>query len=81
MGKTPKNTQNKPIIIVEIYPEDVADSLMPGDIETLRERYGDKPCSYEVRYPWKKHVHHTWFVEDVYEKYGKTHTILVQKSE
>ena len=81
MPKNPKNTQDKPIVIVEIYPEDMADCLMPGDHEVLKAKYGDKPCMYEVRYPWKKYAHHTWFIDDVYERYAETHTILRQKSE
>jgi len=79
MPKTPKSTQGQKITIIEIYPEDIADSLMPGDLETLKNKYGDKPCSYEVHYPWKKNSHHTWFVDDVYEKYGETHQIVQQK--
>ena len=81
MAKKRKNTQNKPIVIVEIYPEDMSDILLPGDYEVLKERYGDKPCTYEVYYPWKDHPHHTWFVDDVYEKYAETYTIVRQKSE
>jgi len=81
VAKNRKNTRNKPIIIVEIYPEDMSDILLPGDYEILKERYGDKPCTYEVHYPWKDHPHHTWFVDDVYKKYAKTHTIVRQKSE
>ena len=81
MAKKRKNTQNKPIVIVEIYPEDMSDILLPGDYEVLKERYGDKPCTYEVYYPWKDHPHHTGFVDDVYEKYAETYTIVRQKSE
>ena len=57
MGKTAKSTRGQEIIIVEVYPDDLSGTLMPGDIEVLKERYGDKPCSYEVQYPWKKNKH------------------------
>tara|TARA_B100000131_G_scaffold310350_1_gene341921 strand:+ start:308 stop:571 length:264 start_codon:yes stop_codon:yes gene_type:complete len=80
MPKTPKSTKGQKIIVVEVYPEDLAGTLMPGDIEVLKEKYGDQPCSYEVHYPWKKNVHHTWFIEEVYEKYDKTHMIERQRS-
>ena len=79
MGKTPSSTHGEEIVIVEIYPEDIADSLLPGDLETLKSKYGDRPCSYEVHYPWKKNPHHTWFVENVYKKYAKTHRIVQRK--
>lgn len=79
MAKTPKSTQGQKIIIVEIYPEDIAESLLPGDLELFKEKYGDEPCTYEVYYPWKKHRHVTWFVDDIYEKYAKTHRIVRQK--
>lgn len=79
MPKTPKSTKGESIVIVEIYPEDISDSLLPGDLETLKHKYGDRPCSYEVHYPWKKHPHLTWFVDEVYEKYGDTHNIVRQK--
>ena len=79
MPKTSKNTKGESIVIVEIYPEDISDSLLPGDLETLKDKYGDRPCSYEVHYPWKKNPHFTWFVEDVYAKYAKTHRIVRQK--
>ena len=79
MGKTVKSTKGQEILIIETYPEDLADTLMPGDVEILKEKYGDKPCSYEVRYPWKKNAHFTWFVDDVYEKYEKTHRIVRRK--
>lgn len=79
MARTPKSTHGQEIIITEIYPEDVASSLLPGDLKTLKDKYGDKPCSYEVQYPWKDILHHTWFVDDVYEKYEKTHHIVQRK--
>jgi len=81
MAKTPKSTQGQEITILEVYPEDIAAVLMPGDLELLKEKYGDRPCSYEVCYPWKKHaIHHTWFVDDIYKKFGKTHKIVQQKT-
>ncbi len=79
MPKTPSSTHGKEIVIVEIYPEDVADSLLPGDLEVLKSKYGDRPCSYEVHYPWKENPHHTWFVDDVYERYAETHRIVQRK--
>jgi hypothetical protein len=79
MPKTPKSTKGQEIIIVETYPEDLADTLMPGDVEILKEKYGDAPCSYEVHYPWKTHRHVTWFIDEVYEKYGDTHRIVRKK--
>tara|TARA_Y100001937_G_scaffold128213_1_gene203056 strand:- start:7441 stop:7686 length:246 start_codon:yes stop_codon:yes gene_type:complete len=79
MGKTAKSTRGQEIIIVEVYPDDLSGTLMPGDIEVLKERYGDKPCSYEVQYPWKKNKHFTWFIEEVYEKYADTHKIIRQR--
>lgn len=81
MAKTPKSTKGQKIVIVETYPEDFADILMPGDLEVLKEKYGDKPCTYEVYYPWKDHRHVTWFVDEVYDKYSETHIIIRQKSE
>lgn len=79
MGKTAKSTRGQEIVIVEVYPEDLMDTLMPGDIKVLKERYGDGPCSYEVHYPWKTNVLFTWFVDDVYEKYADTHKIVRRK--
>jgi len=79
VGKTAKNTRGQKIVIVEVYPEDLADTLMPGDIETLKDKYGDKPCSYEVYYPWKSNAHFTWFIEEIYEKYADTHNIVQGK--
>ena len=80
MGNTPKNTSGKTILIKEIYPEDI-DCLLPGDCETLKAKYGEEPCLYEVRFPWKDNTHHTWFIDDIYERYGETHVIVRQKSE
>ena len=65
MSKTPKSTKGESIIIVEIYPEDISSTLLAGDLKVLKDKYGDKPCLYEVRYPWKENHHVTWFVEDV----------------
>ncbi len=79
MPKTPKSTIGQTITILEIYPEDIANTLLPGDIDLLKEKYGDAPCQYEVRYPWKDQMHYTWFVDDVYEKYSKTHKIDQRK--
>jgi hypothetical protein len=79
MAKTAKSTHGQEIIIVETYPEDIANTLMPGDFELLKEKYGDKPCVYEIYYPWKTHRHLTWFIDDIYEKYAKTHRIVRQK--
>ena len=80
MAKTPKSTRGQKIIVVEVYPEDLAGTLMPGDVDLLKEKYGDRPCSYEVYFPWKKHATHTWFVDEIYEKYAKTHAIETQRS-
>lgn len=79
MGKTAKSTEGQEIIIIETYPEDIAETLMPGDLELLKKKYGDKPCTYEVYYPWKKHRHLTWYIDDVYEKYADTHPIVHKK--
>jgi hypothetical protein len=79
VAKTAKSTRGQTISILEIYLEDIADTLLPGDFELLKEKYGEDPCQYEVRYPWKDPVHYTWFVEDVYEKYSKTHKIVRRK--
>jgi hypothetical protein len=79
MAKTAKSTRGQTISILEIYPEDIAEALLPGDVELLKEKYGDGPCQYEVRFPWKDHMHYTWFVDDVYEKYSKTHKIIRRK--
>ena len=51
MGKTPKSTRGQKIVITETYPEDLSHVLMPGDLEVLKEKYGDKPCAYEISYP------------------------------
>ncbi len=79
MPKTPKNTEGQEIVIVETYPEDLAATLLPGDLELLKEKYGDKPCTYEIFYPWKKHSHITWYIDEVYEKYADTHHIVHKK--
>lgn len=76
MPKTPKSTAGQRIVILELYPEDISDTLLPGDLKLLKEKYGDKPCFFEVHFPWKEVVHHTWFVDDVYEKYDNTHEIV-----
>jgi len=81
MGKTPKSTKGQEIIITETYPEDLSHILMPCDLEVLKEKYGDKPCTYEVKYPWKENRHITWFVDDIYERYSESHIIIRQKSE
>jgi len=79
VAKTPKSTEGQEIIIIATYPEDLAAVLLPGDLELYKEKYGDKPCGYEVYYPWKKHRHVTWFIEEVYEKYAETHRIVLKK--
>ena len=81
MGKSPKNTRVQKIVIVEVYPDDLAGTLMPGDLELLKDRYGNEPCSYEIHYPWKNNAHFAWYVDEVYEKYGDSHIIIRQKSE
>ena len=81
MGKSPKNTRGQKIVIVEVYPDDLAGTLMPGDLELLKDRYGNEPCSYEIHYPWKNNAHFAWYVDEVYEKYGDSHIIIRQKSE
>ena len=81
MGKSPNNTRGQKIVIVEVYPDDLAGTLMPGDLELLKDRYGNEPCSYEIHYPWKNNAHFAWYVDEVYEKYGDSHIIIRQKSE
>ena len=81
MGKSPKNTRGQKIVIVEVYPDDLAGTLMPGDLELLKDRYGNEPCSYEIHYPWKNNAHFAWYIDEVYEKYGDSHIIIRQKSE
>jgi|TARA_R110001583_G_scaffold16196_29_gene65886 hypothetical protein len=81
VGKTSKNTLGKTIFIKEIYPENIKDVLLEGDCETLKRKYGDKPCMYEVSFPWKDNIHHMWFIDEIYERYGETHVIVRQKSE
>ena len=81
MGKSPKNTRGQKIVIVEVYPDDLAGTLMPGDLELLKDRHGNEPCSYEIHYPWKNNAHFAWYIDEVYEKYGDSHIIIRQKSE
>ena len=81
MGKTSKNTLGKTILIKEIYPESLRHVLGEADYHTLKKKYGEEPCMYEVRFPWKDNMHHTWFIDDIYERYGETHVIVRQKSE